>query len=41
MHRTIEITTASADTEPLVHELETLKEVTGLSVARGVDQTER
>lgn len=35
MHRTIEITTANADTEPLLRELELLKEVTGLSVARG------
>ena len=34
MHRTIEITTANADTEPLLRELEPLKEVTGLSVAR-------
>lgn len=35
MHRTIEITTASHDTEPLLRELEPLKEVTGLSVSRG------
>ncbi len=35
MHRTIEITAASADTERLLRELELLKEVTGLSVTRG------
>ena len=34
MHRTIEITTASEDTQALLRDLETLKEVTGLSVAR-------
>ncbi|MEJ7709201.1 MAG: hypothetical protein WKF84_04910 [Pyrinomonadaceae bacterium] len=35
MHRTIEITTATQDTEALLRELEALKEVTGLSVSRG------
>lgn len=35
MHRTIEITTATRDTEALLRELEPLKEVTGLSIARG------
>lgn len=35
MHRTIEITTATRDTEALLRELEPLKEVTGLSVSRG------
>ncbi len=35
MHRTVEITTATRDTERLLRELELLKEVTGLSVSRG------
>lgn len=35
MHRTIEITTANADTDVLLRELELLGEVTGLSVSRG------
>ncbi len=35
MHRTVEITTATHDTELLLRELEPLKEVTGLSVSHG------